>query len=508
MAVNVTAAVYIDGARVACLPDALETAPVAVRGFTIDWGREEYQSPDVSPSSVNLYVLDAVGDWARRIREARAIGTKVHIEWTGTTSDGETIGPVVMFRGRVQYAEAKPHSKRLADGRRAWAVTLKCADRTADYGNALAAPETWPRETMIVRAIRVRDLGLAAGSEIAQVYFWPGYVDSNCWPLDVKDKSALELMAELYASMGNDAYAYDPDENVIRQDIRLSQPLTVGLASFDAAWGAVMPVPDDVVVDGKTYPGVGLGGCELAAEPLLAADPSTDINRLECSWKDQGTGFGDWTTIREDVAPGDSRRVMSWTSWLDDGVAIDPTLDNVWARAREEGRRPRHPAITIPPTFSFVNERLARWLLMTWANTRPAYISGSLPYLWLMADEPGYSPIVAPIGGSTSFDPEKGWSATLHVHWIHNSAPAPSPVTWGALEQIKVTSTASVDPWWWPLLGLPPSPPVAVGEPTPSRYIRWGDPADLDGYGWHTSVTWADLRHVSNDRAQVKDILK
>lgn len=507
MAITVTPRLTIDGTDVACTAGALDAAPIAVRGFRITWGREEYQDPAVSPSSVDLTLIDTTGEWARRIRDSRAIGSRVVISWTGYDS-GTTIGPVVMFRGRVQLAEARPHHAEASDGRRAWTVVLTCADRTADYGNALALPEVWPRETMIIRANRVRDLGLAGGSEIDQVYFWPGYVGAQCSPLDVKGKSALDLMTELYASMGNDAYAYDPDENVVRQEIRLSQPMTVQLGTFDTSHGAVLPVANDIVVDGRTYPGVGLGGCELVGEPAVTADPSTDINRLECSWFDQSTGHKEWTTVMEQVAPGDARRVMSWSSWFDDGVVIDPTLDNVWARAREEGRRPRHPDVIIPATFEFVTERLARWTLATWANTRAAYIAGSLAYQWLMADEERYSPIVAPIGGQTVWEPLAGWSALLHVHWVHNAAgEVATPVTWRALEQVKMTTTSPTDPWWWPLLGLPPSPPVSVGEPTPTRFVRWGDPATIDGYGWDRSVTWADLRHVDNKQAQVKDML-
>jgi len=508
MAVTVTPHVYIAGAEVACTADAIDTAPIAVEGFNITWGREEYQDPQVTPASVELTMLDATGDWARRIRDSRALGTTVQIEWTGVDSNGATIGPVVMFRGRVQGADAAPHTLTDSIGRTAWTVTLTVADRTADYGNALAAPETWPREDMIVRANRVRDLGLAGGSGIKEVFFWPGYTGAKCWPLDVTDKSALDLVADLYASMGNDSYAYDPDENVLRQDIRLSQPMSVYLATFDTSRGAVLPVANDITVDGKTYPGVGLGGCELIGEPSISADPSTDINRLECSWKDHGTDYGDWTTVIADVAPDDARRVMSWDSWFDRGEVIDPTMDNVWARAREEGRRPRHPDVRIPWQYTFVTERLARWTLATWANTRAAFIAGDLPYQWLMSSVPQYAPIVAPIGGQTEWDPQRGWSAQLHVHWIHNSSGAPSPVTWGGLQQMKMTTEQPTDPWWWSLIGLPPSPPVEVGEPTPARDLKWGDPDTVEGYAWDKSVTWSDLRHVADAEAQIKDLIE
>ena len=81
MGVEVRPAVYIDGRRIACHADAVDREPVAVRGFTIKWGREEYQRPSTSPASVTLYLLDTTDEWATRIRESRAVGLIVHIEW-------------------------------------------------------------------------------------------------------------------------------------------------------------------------------------------------------------------------------------------------------------------------------------------------------------------------------------------------------------------------------------------------------------------------------------------
>lgn len=508
MAIIVRPSVFIGGVEVACHAEALDEAPVVIRGFEIDWGREDYQSASTSPSSAKLFITDATQDWARRIRESRAIGSTVEIKWTATIKGGASsaaLPPVTMFRGRVQTARAIPMDRFTDDGRRRWEIELTAADRTADYGNGIAGPTEWPVETMRQRAVKIRNLGLAAGSGIDAVYFWPGYQDQTTWPLDVKSKDGLALLAEFYASMGNDSYSYDPDENVIRQAIRLSQPLTVGLGAFDDDLGAVYPVPSDITVDGVDYPGVALGGCQLEGQPEITADPATDINRLECQWKDQLTDHKDVTTIKENVRPGDARRVMSWTSWLRFGEAIDPTLENVWNRAREEGARPRHPDITIRPTHEFPTERLAKWLLQAWENTRPAYIAGSAAYEWLLGDEASYSPIVAPIGGSTRFDPVKGWSATFRVHWVHNSSAAAPSATWKSLEQIRYsTSTPSV-PWWYPILGIPAPPPVQVGERTPERDLTWGEVAADAGYRFADSVTWGDMRQVNSTGTQIKD---
>lgn len=509
MGVEVKPAVYIAGRRIACHADAVDREPVVVRGFSIKWGRDEYQRPSTSPASVTVSLLDTTDEWATRIRESRSVGLIVHIEWTGTTGEGTTLGPVRMFAGRIADATATVHHHHAADGRRAWLIELQCADHTADYGQAYPGPVTWPVEKMITRANRIRDLGTSAGATIREVYFWPGYVEGRCAALDVKDKSGLDLLGAMYASMGNDSYAYDPDDNVVRQSIRLSQKMSTYLATFDDSLGAVLPIASDIVVDGKTYPGIGLGGCELAGTPAIHASKATDINRLECTWKDYSTDYHDWTTIKENIAVGDSRRVMAWNSWFDAGEVIDPTLDNVWARAREEGRRPRHPEITFKPGHVFVSERVARWSLQCWENTRAAFISGDLAYQWLMGDDPAYAPVVAPIGGETSYDPARGWAVRLHVHWIHNQSPAAgAAATWSSLQQKRTTLTQPSYPWWYRLVGIKPPPPVSVGQATPERDLRWGDAESAGGYHWDSSVTWGDTRHVPTTGTQIKDVIE
>lgn len=504
MALTPVPLVKINGSAIRCDAAALETEPVVVRGFSIKWGRAEYMDPGVEPASTTIYLVDASGRWAQMIRDSAAIGSPVIIQWSAQSDAGTTVGPVVMFRGRVTTSKATPQGWGTGTGKRAWLVELTAADRTADYGNALAGAEPWPAETMIDRAIRVRDLGNAGGAGISQVYFWPGYVDSPVSPLDANGKSALELMGAFYASMGNDSYAYDPDENVIRQAIRLAQPIDIHLGSFDDNLGAVLPVASDVTVDNKVYPGVGLGGCELVGEPVIEATTASEINRLECRWKDKTNDYGDVVSVHDMLTPGDARRVLAWESWLSDGVAIDPTLENVAARAREEGRRPRHPQIATPWSFTFVTERMARFMLQCWENTRLAYISGSLAWQWLMSDAVGYMPVVAPIGGETDWDPKRGWRATLSVHWVYDSTPSSSSATWSALQQIKTsTSTPSV-PWWWSILGIPMPAPVSVGQPTPERDLTWGEAAGA-GYRFDSSVTWGDMQNVPPTGTQIID---
>lgn len=510
MAITVIPTITIDGQIIAVHADDVDTAPVAIRGFDIDWGRSEYHSAESSPSSATIHLADTTGEWAERILQRQALGKKIEITWIGepTTPDASTIGPVIMFRGRVSKANAAPLERYAADGRRVWEIILTCADRTADLGNAIVNDVEWSPAPMLNRANQIRNLGLDGGSEIADMFFWPGYVNSRSGPVEAERTSALELMSEFYVSMGNDAWSYDPHANVVRQAIRLSQPYTIHLGSFDDDLGAVTPVVSDIVVDGVVYPGVALGGRALIGQPEVEADPASDINRLECTWPNFANNHVDRTTVMEYIAPGDARRVMSWRSWLENGLTIDPTLDNVWARVNEEGARPRHPDVSTIPTHDFPTGRLAQWILQTWENTRPAYIAGSLAYLWLMGDAAEYHPVVAPIGGNTKFDAVEGWSVDFKVHWIHNSLPPAPPATWGGLQQISISMESSPVPWWWPLLGLPIPPPVPVGDPTPERDLTWGEPAPAAGYRFAPSVTWADFMHVPQTGTTITDHLE
>lgn len=92
MAVTVRPTITIDGIPVACQADALDTEPVAVAGLEIQWGRDDYQSSSVSPSSARLELIDTSGEWSRRIRQAEALGRKVQITWIGESIAADAPG--------------------------------------------------------------------------------------------------------------------------------------------------------------------------------------------------------------------------------------------------------------------------------------------------------------------------------------------------------------------------------------------------------------------------------
>ena len=181
MAIKVVPTVTIDGRPVACTADRLDVEPVVIAGFNIDWGRNEYGNPSTSPASLALTITDATGEWATAIRTTRAVGLPVLVTWRLTLDPGGVPGPRSRCLGPHPKARAVPMDDRTTtDGRRRWRVRATVADRTADYGNGLAGPAPWDSETMLSRAVKVRDLGVAAGSGIEHVYFWPPIRARHC----------------------------------------------------------------------------------------------------------------------------------------------------------------------------------------------------------------------------------------------------------------------------------------------------------------------------------------
>lgn len=364
------------------------------------------------------------------------------------------------------------------------------------------------------RALRIRGLSEVGTTKIKNFYFRSEYHMLGVSPLDVKGKSALQLLTEFYGSMAAETWAFDPDGNVVRQVPRLSQEMDVRLQSSDEQYGGVKPAIDGVRFEGVTYPGIGLGGCQIAGDPVIEADPATAINRVEVNWKNRVREWDDTMTVHENVYPGDARRVYAWDTWLGDQENVEPSQDALWERVREEGRRPRHPEFTTPPTHTFPSWDVARWLLMTWENPRPAFISGDAAHQWLMGSNQEYGPVVAPIGGTLHFDPQKGWSTNLRTHFIHNRREWREHVTWNLMRQERQSTKDITVPWMWGAYKTPDG--VEIRDPEkirlhgsmPNRDLEWGEPGPETGYRFHTSVTWDDMRHINATGAQIKDVYR
>lgn len=407
--------VDVDGGRIRCDGAAVGYTPVVLDGFEITWGRDDYMAHS-RPGTASFSVVDRSRTWADRISARTVLGREVTIGWS---LDGQA--DQVCFRGRITAATAVP-----TDRPGQWVIDFTAAGRDADLGNILAAPATWPRETMITRANRIADMAVPA--KIDEFYFFPGSVNIQCWPIDVGGRDLRSLTEEFYYSMG-DTFSYIPDQNVCRHLFR--RAYAVGIYFTHIAGDAIYLFPSSTAYDGVTYPGIALPGAVTTTDdPALSAGPNSVVTRCEVTWKDSTASFNDWTTV-VDTAEGDlyGRRTLTFNSWIDDGVHIDPMIDEVLARAEHEGASPRHPPVTFDTrhTGGFLSVAQARGLTLAGETQAAAYVSGSR----FAAYTPAHHPVFAIIGGTIAHvDGHWRITARLSTIWRTNAV---TPMRWNQL---------------------------------------------------------------------------
>ncbi|MGP5928911.1 hypothetical protein [Corynebacterium glyciniphilum] len=502
--ITVSPTVELDGTRISCDPDALGRVPIIMSDLVVQWGREGYFDA-ADPARLTIRLWDSSAEWSARIRDSRAIGAPVTVRWTAESTT------VTMFRGSVATAAAERLDRTDSVGRQVWEITLTVADPTAALGNVFPLPGVLPStDTMETRKQWLMGLCNYGGLAVADIDYQSGYAPARCKPVEVGDDSALDLITQFYDGMSKDAWTYDPEANAIRQCERHDWEYHTYLASFDDSRGAVMIAATDTEIDFVTRPGVALSACELRVPDgiTITASADTDINAVETKWADPNSG--DWserTLFKESVPVGTSKRLLSNETWMTTGWAIELQLNSAWDRARAEGRRPRHPNLNYRPGHQFATERMARWWLRCWEDTRPGFINGDAAHAWLMSGADDWMPLLSPLGGRVTYNGVTGWEFDLSVQWMHNRITV-TPMTWGKLQQIQWTSTSDPVPWWWEIIGLPKPPPKQVGTPTPERDVYWGAPGgDARQYRFDQSVTWEDLKYLDNTSREIKDVL-
>lgn len=481
MAVTVSSEIVIDGVKVpTTAADLMHTGEAAIRGFRIRWGRDDYLDSQTSPASVTLYVAELNrGKWSSRIFSGSAIGMTVEIYAVIDDPDNDLSFPrLCVFRGRINNATAQPAGRMQGSRDMRWEIEITAADRTADLGNVIVNELNWARGSMRTRANQILDLADLGNAEIEAMYFWPGYINSWARPLAETNVSALRLLEEFYASMGNDSYSYDPNGNVIRQAIRLDQALDIGLEVADAATGEVAPYVGDIWVDQVRYTGIAIDGGEITATPEFSASVDTAINRFENTWKWNGDNHSkDYVFVWDYQTAGDARRVYAWSSWLDENAAINSTMENVYYKVTQEGAQPKHPGIIIPPRHTFDNVIVAQWLLQTWENTRPVFIYGDRGSAWI-ASGLNYPPVYAPIGGELAYEPREGWSIAMTIQKFRNQKTVVDSLRWSDLKQ-----------------------------PTDDRDLSWGEPEPGAGLRFAPRLSWTDMYYIPWGNRIIRDAL-
>ncbi|RAV33528.1 hypothetical protein [Corynebacterium heidelbergense] len=495
--------VEIDGTRVPCGFLDIGMTPVVMDGLEIKWGRDGYYEK-AEPARATVRLWDSTGAWARRIRDSQALGVHVYVKWAAPS------GTVTMFRGVIAHAHARRTRHRDWKNTDVWEVTLTAADPTTALGSVYPLPGVLqPGETMDQRKQWLLGLAEYGGLKIADIDYQSGYAPAQTKPVEVGKDSALEVLGAFYESMSGDAWTYDPEANAVRQCERHDGDFTTYLASFDDARGAVMIAASDTVIDGVSRPGVALSACRLGVPDGIEIEASadTDINRVESTWYDGGDNWSARVAYKDAVALNQPRRMLANDTWMTTDWAIELQLQSAWDRARAEGRRPKHPELHHSPGKTFATERLARWWLRCWEDTRPAFVNGDLAHAWLMQEAADWPPLVSPLGGTVTYRATDGWTIHLHVQWMHDRSQV-TPMVWINLRQMKWTTTTATQPWWARLIGMSPPAPITTGQPTPDRDVRWGSPGSATReYRFDESMTWADLKYLDNTTREIKDVL-
>ena len=276
---------------------------------------------------------------------------------------------------------------------------------------------------MQARAVALRGASFIAG--ISEFYFFPNHVNSIAYALDVKGKDNLGLLRDFYYSMG-DTFAYLPEENVCRYLHRRAYDVWANWVQ--SADGIVRMTANDHTFDTRTYRGVGIQGCDVTAEDAAGLPINSAVTRVEASWKDTRNNNTDVvTTVYADEQSelDRGRRTLTFTSWLGDGVNLDPVVLEVLNRGRFEGSQPKHPNITRDTrrTNGFYNKGEAKALLMGGETQGVVYISGSRYAMWMFQ-----VPFYAVIGGKIRYE-HPGWVIDMNLQF-HLATNTITPIRW------------------------------------------------------------------------------
>ena len=409
------------------------TSATLVGEAVIEWGRgDHWTQPE--PASIRFSFWDpgdtAAGSqqttWPIKIATQNAVGIGVRVSIDLPTGHGiaEAVGGTyVIFQGFTTKVEAERRRVLTVDGWRwGWLVTVVAADRTSSLGNVPFTFEDWPAQRMIDRAIELRNR--AAGIGIRQFYFDADHVNGTVGPLEVRDWNGLDVAQNLYASFGHQ-WTYHPNRNVVIRIPEHRFPDSPRLT--EVAGRRVIPTMPDLTdwtgtedaIDRAPHVGTYVDGCRVEGEVKLSSDQLSYITQAEVKWKNRHDNYRTIITRTTKLFATAPYRTLTFESWFDDGITVDPILNRAAEKAFYQESGPHHPAITYrtKPFGGFENVRQAIWFLTPAERRGYAFLAGS-PWI---ADLGGVPPIVTPAGGTIVYSGGE-WTVTAKLLRGHRTS--------------------------------------------------------------------------------------
>lgn len=450
------------------LPSLAAHTATLVGELRIRWGRSDPWST-VQPSTLDVELFDPTGEWLNRIVTRDAIGRPVQVTWDipDEVPDHDDLPERLWrtFAGFITAVDIEADRQRTDEGwRDGWRVSITAADRRVALGNVIVAWAQWGAERMIDRAVRLRNL--AAPSGIREFYYEQTRQDAPVSPHEVEDETVNELFGRLYESFGHQ-WTYNPHRNVCIRTPRHYSASGLFLYKVDPgpyvalAGGELFdPTGQETAQDRATFLPASLDAADLAGGFTLHTDQTDDLNRWEATW-DVAPAFNRHTSIMTPTGTDDPPyRVLSFDSWLSDGLDVDPVLNSVALRAMQEARGPHHPPVTFSTarTGGFRNVAQAMALTLPSEQLRLVTLTGS-PWTAVL----GRPPTHAICGGEITYA-DGNWEITADLLSHHSEA----------LEDVDAVTWEDF-----------------------TDHIRWSD----DGHEhWRLSraLTWHDMRYLAD----------
>ena len=407
------------------VPRLSTDAATLINTLSIDWGRDNHWSQP-EPATMTFQFFDPGTNWAIKIGTGGAIGIGVLLSVALPAGHGiaeaenDTYRIFQGFTSKVEAERARVLTT--AGYRSGWIVTVTAADRSSALGNIPFTWQDWPPERMIDRAIKLRDQ--AAGTGIRQIYFDADRINGTVRAVELRDKTGLDLAHDLYGSFGHQ-WSYHQNRNVINRIPEHQFPDTPFLQ--DQGDGDVLPaMPDltdwtgqEAAIDRAPHVGIALDGCTVESESRMSSEQVSNVTRTEAKWNNRHDNNRSILTYMVKMLAVAPFRTLSFESWFDDGLDLDPVLERTSNKAFYQQSGPHHPAVTYrtAPFGGFPDAKRAVWFLTPSERRGYAFLSGS-PWI---ADIGGVPPIVTPCGGRIAYR-DGEWTVTTRLLRGHRTS--------------------------------------------------------------------------------------